>query len=317
MINQNNILFSRIQGIFETKILKDKTVTIIGLGSIGSFAATALTQCGICHFTLIDYDVLQLHNIARHACGIRDVGILKIEAVKNLILNTNPEAEIITFNTDILRDQATLQQAIRSADLVLACTDSERSKYRINSFCIHLWEKEKISVPVIYAGAYERAFGGDVIRVIPGDTPCYDCILGEVHDLSEYESKPKKTIAYTNIDNSGDFKAEPGLGLDVHFIALIQAKIGLLTLLKGTESKLEDITYNYLIWSNRKEWFFDEPFRCYYANVKKRENCPTCGSGIDLLDKYGIDHENIDQEAKDLLNSLRKSDFDISKIYSS
>lgn len=313
--NSDQTLFSRIQGLFETDILRRKKVTIIGLGSGGSCVAIELAKCGVSYFNLVDYDILQLRNVIRHVCGIRDVGRLKTDAVKEAILNINPEVDVSCIHADILVDESVLHQVVRSSDLVFACTDSEHSKYRINQYCIRLWQEEGLQVPVIYAGAYERAFGGDIMRVIPGETPCYDCVIGAVQNLSFYESKPKGKVDYSNRDNFSGFKAEPGLGLDVHFIALIQAKMGLLTLLKGSESKLEDISYHFLMWGNRKEWIFKEPFTCLYANTEKREDCPTCGSGKNLLDQYGIDPENVEAEAKKLLNSLPKSDLDVSKLY--
>lgn len=308
-------LFSRIQGFFETDILLGKRVTVVGLGSGGSFAVVELARCGISHFNLIDYDILELHNVSRHVCGIRDVGRLKTDAVKDAILNINPQGDVSCFHANIVRDETVLHQTVRSSDIVLECTDSKHSKYRINQYCIRIWQEQGLKVPVIYGGAYERAFGGDIIRVIPGETPCYDCVLGAVQKLSFYDSMPQGKIDYSNIDKSGSFKAEPGLGLDVHFIALIQAKVGLLTLLRGSASKLEDIPYHFLMWGNRKEWIFKEPFKCIYANTEKREDCPTCGSGKDLLDQYGIDPKNVETEAEKLLQSLPKADLDVSKIY--
>ena len=38
--------------------------------------------------------------------------------------------------------------------------------------------------------------------------------------------------------DDAEFQAEPGLGLEVSFIAMIHAKLALMTLLKGTESAL-------------------------------------------------------------------------------
>jgi len=313
--NIDGTLFSRIQSLFETDILCRKKVTIIGLGSGGSCVAVELAKCGVSYFNLIDYDILELHNVIRHVCGIRDVGRFKTDSVKDAILNVNPHAEIVCLHADIMENESILHQTVRSSDLVFTCTDSEHSKYRINQYCIRLWQKEGLQIPVIYAGAYERAFGGDVMRVIPAETPCYDCVIGAVQKLSFYESKPKGKVDYSNTDNASGFKAEPGLGLDVHFIALIQAKVGLLTLLRGSESNFEDISYNFLMWGNRKEWIFKKPFTCLYANIEKREDCPTCGSGKDLLDQCGIDPETVEAEAEKLLHSLPKSDLDVSKIY--
>lgn len=304
-------IFSRIKGIFETEILKDKVVTIIGLGTGGSLAAVELAKCGVRRFLLVDFDTLEVHNVIRHACGIRDLGRFKTEAVRDAILNINPEADIECSNVDILEKQSLMERLIRSADIVLVCTDSERSKYRINAFCIKLWREEGIVVPAVYAGAYERAFGGDVMRVIPGETPCYDCVVGTVQQMSIFESKPKAPVVYSDVESAEDFIAEPGLSLDVHFIVLIQAKLALLTLLRGTDSKLEDISYNFLFWGNHREWIFKEPFKCIFANVQKRDNCPTCSVWDYKEKELDMTREQIENEAKELLNGLPKIDLPI------
>jgi len=301
-------IFSRIKEIFDTEVLKEKLVSIIGLGTGGSLAAVELTKCGVRRFYLADFDRLEIHNIVRHACGMRDIGKYKTEAVKDAILNINPEAEVNCFNVDVIDNKSILREMIREADLLLPCTDTENSKYIINEYCIKLWEEEGIAIPAIYAGAYERAFGGDVMRVIPGETPCYDCIIGSIQKLSFFESKPKGPVPYSDLESSEGFKAEPGLGLDVHFIVLIQTKLALLTLLRGTDSQLEDIPYNFLFWGNRKEWIFSEPFKCIFANVQKREDCPTCARWLVQEDELGMTREQIEKEARIILKEIPKID---------
>lgn len=304
----NDEIFSRIDGLFETDVLKDKLVTVIGLGSGGSFVSVELARCGVSRFYLADFDQLEIHNVARHACGMRDVGKYKTEAIMDAILNINPAASIQCFNIDVTKEKAVLKQMIKDCDVLLACTDSEYTKYIINEICIELWQEEGVVVPAIYAGAYERAFGGDVIRVIPGETPCYDCVIGSIQQLEFYKSKPLGPVAYSNFESAEEFHAEPGLGLDVHFIALIQAKVALLTLLRDTDSILEDVPYNFLLWGNRKEWIFPEPFKCIYAHVHKRKNCPTCAKWVFPENELGMNREEIEGEAKDLLDTLPKVD---------
>lgn len=311
MSNNNSIrndIFSRINDLFETDVLKEKLVSIIGLGSGGSLSAIELAKCGVGRFYLADYDRLEIQNVARHACGIRDIGRYKTVAVKDAILNINPEAEVNCFNVDITKDISILKKIIGEADILLPCIDTERSKYQINQFCMKLWNEERVSIPAIYAGVYERAFGGDVMRVIPGETPCYDCVIGSVQQATFSDSKPKGPVPYSDLESSEGFKAEPGLGLDLHFIALIQAKLSLLTLLRGTDSQLEDIPYNFILWGNRKEWIFKEPFKCVFANIEKRENCPTCAKWETLENDLGMTRNQIEKEAKKILNQIPEID---------
>ena len=301
-------LFSRIKPIFDTSILKDKRVTIIGLGTGGSLAAAALAKCGVRLFCFADFDILELHNIIRHLCGLRDEGRHKTEAVKDFILNINPEVQIEVFNVDAVKNEAIMDKLIRGTDLLLVCTDTESSKYKINEYCIRLFYEEGVVIPTIYGGAYENAFGGDVMRVIPGETPCYDCVVGTVQKSESWESRPQKKIVCGQLESAEDFKAEPGLGMDVHFIALIQAKFALLTLLRGSESSLEDIPYNFLFWGNRREWIFENPFERIFANIEKRNDCPTCSKWKSWNKGLKMTRRQVKKEAKTLLKKLPKAD---------
>lgn len=295
-------VFSRLEGLFDTNFLEQKLVTVIGLGTGGSLAALELARCAVGRFRLVDFDVLKPHNIARHACGLSDLGRPKTEAVRDAILNINSNAKVECFNKNILDDPGFLKGIIEQSDIVLPCTDTERSKYVINKGLIDYWRTRGISIPAIYAGAYERAFGGDIIRVIPGETPCYDCIVGTVQQFSFMESKPKSVVEYTNLESAEGFQAEPGLCIDVHFIVLIQTKLALLTLLRDTSSQLEDIPYDFIFWGNRKEWIFNEPFKCVFANVEKRSNCVTCSDNY--LIELGITEEQASKQVEELIKQL-------------
>ena len=264
-------VFKRIQGIFETDILAEDLVVIIGLGSGGSLCADQLARCAVSNFRLVDFDRLESHNIARHTCGLSDVGRFKTEAIADRIYDVNPSATVATVEADITEEPGRLREILTGASLVLACTDNNRSRYAINSACLQL------DIPAIYAGAYERAFGGFVMRVVPGQTPCYDCVVGSVQESLGSAPVQKGPIPYSELDDASSFKAEPGLSIDVHMIALIQAKMALLTLLRDKESTLADYPTDFLFWGNRKEWIFPGPLYSKFAKTSFRSDCPTCG----------------------------------------
>lgn len=290
-------LFSRIEGIFETDVLADKKVAIIGLGTGGSLGAVELAKCGVSRFDLVDFDRLELHNIARHACGVSDIGRLKTKAVRDLILEKNPYAQIETFEFNVMDDPVLLRQIIADSDLIFVATDTEGSKFRINAVCL----EEK--VPAIYGGVYERAFGGDVIRVIPGETPCYDCVMGTLGKT--FEDLPRQSVIdYSSMTDSTDFKAEPGLSMDVSFLVLIQTKMAILTLLRGTSSKLEDFEYNFVLWGNKSEWIFKQPLQCRFAKIDIREDCETCQRGKYWEKALGMTKEEIWKKYKSIIEKL-------------
>jgi len=69
------------------------TVHIIGCGSVGSTVAENLARCGITKFALWDFDVVEAHNIVNQMFRYKDIGLPKVEALKNILLDVNPEIE--------------------------------------------------------------------------------------------------------------------------------------------------------------------------------------------------------------------------------
>ena len=265
-------LFSRVKGIFDSATLSERTICVIGLGSGGSFGAVELAKCGVGKFILVDFDRLHTHNISRHVCGIKDVGRFKTHAVRDAIVQHSPNAEVECWETDITEDQDLLEQLMVRSDLVFVATDNELSKYLVNDACISK------RVPAVYGGVYERAFAGEIIRVIPGLTGCYACVR---QGLSE-TAGPLRTTSESDYTDDLDLEAEPGLGLDVGFIASLHTKLALLTLLGGSDTALQDIDSEMIIWVNSAKPsdgdLFATPLSRYFVRVPRVEDCPACGS---------------------------------------
>ncbi len=264
-------VYSRVEGIFETRKLAGRTITVVGVGSLGSFCAEELVRCGVDSFRLVDYDRLEPQNVVRHACDLRDLGRYKTRAVADLIWGVNPVATVESLEIDVLAEAETARKVVEGSAIVLVCTDGNPSRFLLNELCLEL------GVPAVYGGAYERAFGGHVLRVIPGQTPCFECVIGGVlASLGTLPEPQKGRVAYLGAENQKDFVAEPGLGLDVRFMALIQAKMTLLTLLRGEESTLEDFPSDLVFWGNRKEWIFPAPLFAQFAKTRFRSECSVC-----------------------------------------
>ena len=68
-------------------------IHIVGCGSVGATVAENLARCGLTKFTLWDFDTVEPHNLANQIFRQKDVGVSKIEALKDIILEINPEAE--------------------------------------------------------------------------------------------------------------------------------------------------------------------------------------------------------------------------------
>ena len=66
---------------------------IIGCGSVGSTVAELLTRLGVKNFVLYDFDHVEAHNLANQMFVNADIKTPKVEAVKRIITEINPEAE--------------------------------------------------------------------------------------------------------------------------------------------------------------------------------------------------------------------------------
>lgn len=66
-------------------------IHIIGCGSVGSTIAENLARCGITKMTLWDFDRVEPHNICNQMFRQQDVGKLKVEALKDILTDINPD----------------------------------------------------------------------------------------------------------------------------------------------------------------------------------------------------------------------------------
>jgi glutamyl-tRNA reductase len=68
-------------------------IHIIGCGAVGSTIAELLARTGLTNITLYDFDRVESHNIANQMFTADDIGKLKCDALKEMMVRINPEAE--------------------------------------------------------------------------------------------------------------------------------------------------------------------------------------------------------------------------------
>lgn len=283
-------LFNRTDGLYETGKIANSSVTIIGLGSGGSPIAIELIKAGVMKFSLIDYDRLEVENIVRHVCGISDLGRYKTKAVRELMLDKNPYARIDTYEIKAdYENKETIRNIIAKSDLVICATDNRESKILVNDICL---AEDTIC---IYGGAFRRACGGQVLRVIPHKTICYGCFLNllPAEYTNNYEISNQRQA--TRISYSDRIvPVEPGLSSDILPIAIFVVKLAILELLKNKEhsmtSMYDDLTCSLYLWVNRREYQFKNLLpmesnidnmsimRWYGVELERDPNCLTCGT---------------------------------------
>lgn len=76
--------FWRQLGFFDPHSF-DKEVHIVGVGATGSHIAHTLACMGIQKMTVYDFDVVESHNLPNQIYRMKDVGKLKVDALKEII----------------------------------------------------------------------------------------------------------------------------------------------------------------------------------------------------------------------------------------
>lgn len=296
-------LATRRSGILETNILRDKTVLLVGLGTGGAHVAIELAKCGVGHLILIDRDRLSAGNVVRHPGGISQVGRYKVNVLRDLVLEKNPQTDVSTHAVAVDYDnEDAIRALVAGADVVVCGTDNRPSKLLVNKLCV------EAGIPTLYGGAFRRAYGGQVLRVRPNQSPCHQCFISampdEATDVEVSTESDADAIAYSD----RPVAVEPGLSLDVLPIANLVAKLALLELLVGEESSLnilqKDFEAPWYLWLNRPEpgtQYASLPalsessdemtiHRWYGVHFERDATCSVCGDFLAALaGQYGVD----------------------------
>ena len=78
--------------------LKNARVAVFGIGGVGGYVVEALARAGIGHLSLIDSDTVSLSNLNRQLLATHStLGMPKVEAARNRILDINPEAQVEVY----------------------------------------------------------------------------------------------------------------------------------------------------------------------------------------------------------------------------
>ncbi len=86
--------------VFDPDAFGSKIVDVIGVGATGSKVVLSLAKLGIQNIRAWDADVLEAHNICNQAYAKEDIGLKKVEALKEMVwrqagLNLDARAEYV------------------------------------------------------------------------------------------------------------------------------------------------------------------------------------------------------------------------------
>lgn len=158
----------------QAKLIGSRAV-IIGCGALGCNIAALLTRSGVGRITIVDRDFIEYHNLQRQVLFNEDdikAGLPKAIAAERHLRKVNSSIEIEGIVADA--NYTNIERFCRKADVILDGLDNFETRLLINDVAL------KHKIPWVYGGAI--ASTGVTMTIIPGETPCFRCLLPVLPD---------------------------------------------------------------------------------------------------------------------------------------
>lgn len=211
-----------------------QTISVVGVGGIGSIIAEHLIHMGFHHINLIDFDTLEISNLNRIvAATYQDAKEhrIKVEAIRENLLKINPKAQIRAFNSKLEPSHRTVlsdvkvERALAMSDWIMAATDNHASRFLIQELAFRYY------VPFIVSGVNITVeddkildMSGEVILVRMGDRVCLKCLkrinYNEVYKVIHPDRKVREGLVHKGYVRGLDVKEPAVKTLNTHIATL-------------------------------------------------------------------------------------------------
>ena len=153
--------------------IRHKTVTVVGLGGIGSAVSTLLVRSGV-PVRIIEKGRVSDEDLDRLAMFSHDdVSKFKATQAKKHLNRINPDVMVKSFNEEINKETLFLMDA----DVIIDCTASEELTVMISKYCY------RKKIPMVFGGV--RDTKTIVVSYVPGDKPVHEQLRNIKHELTE------------------------------------------------------------------------------------------------------------------------------------
>ena len=224
--------------------LKNKHVLVIGAGALGTGSSEMLVRAGIGKLTIVDRDYVEWSNLQRQQLYTEEDAkqrIPKAVAAKERLVLINSEVEICSYIMDVSVEE--MEHLVEDVDLILDATDNFDIRMIINDV------SQKHRIPWIYSacvGSYGLSY-----TIIPGETPCLNCLLGTV------------PMGGATCDTAGIIS--PAVQMVISYQMSEALKI-----LVEDKQHLRNTLISFNLWENQHS--------SINVDKIKRPDCPSCGT---------------------------------------
>lgn len=263
-----------ISNEWPVETLRQRRVTIVGVGSIGSAVADTLARAGIGTLALVDYDRLDQKNLARHILSDRDLGRLKVDALADHFNARQGAPTIETYPIDVLTETDVLRPLVAASDVVVCAADGVAAR----RVCNHVSRRAR--TPLVLAAVIEDGAFGEVIRV-RSRTGCLFCLRLDQDQRGIMNPEPNIDLGYGTGTTHRPMTAAPP---DLTLMADLASKAALSTILERGRWN-QRLSGDYAVVTLQPKPDYEEPFNVDTAGhirwldlPARRDDCPTCSS---------------------------------------
>lgn len=135
----------------QAKNLFSKHIIVFGVGGVGGAVAHMLIRSGVQNLTVVDFDTIDITNINRQfVANTTNIGKIKVEEIRNQLLEINPNANITALNLKYNSETQT-EVNLSNYDYIVDCIDD------INAKKLLILNANQHNIPIICAmGAGNR-----------------------------------------------------------------------------------------------------------------------------------------------------------------
>jgi tRNA A37 threonylcarbamoyladenosine dehydratase len=116
--------------------LARSTVTVIGCGGVGSFAAEALVRSGVGRLILVDYDRICVTNVNRQLHAMKGtLGKSKVHVMADRLRTINPDA-VIEPRAEFFGPETSAKLLVPEPDVIIDAIDNMAAKMHLIATCL-------------------------------------------------------------------------------------------------------------------------------------------------------------------------------------
>ncbi len=267
--------------------LRSKTVSVAGLGALGSFVTIELARSGVKKLKILDYDVVDPPTTVRWPLGFSAAGKFKTDALKAFIQTNYPNTEVDMYpmrigttrvegngqqEFDLIEQNGELEKFLHGSDLMVDAT----AELGVTNF---LFRKAiKKSLPHVIMYATPGAWGGLVMRWRPMKIHgCWYCMR-----LWQNENQNSEQFVPL-VDFNGEIqppgcgdKTFTGAGFDLQQVSMAGVRLVVSTLCDSQNGGYPELDYD---WAVLKLFEKDgRPILPQWTGhrLERHSHCPIC-----------------------------------------